>query len=325
MRQILRSNAAPAQTNEVLFRYTNKNTSYAADDLSACECSPTIQAQTLACPENKSGSITQRRNGACTTSACPTRQWTSWVTTSNTCSTNAKPIPPVSVIAPGTACIPETEQRVANCPSGQIGFVIESRTKTCPSQQWGSWITATQSCAAPAPASTPCTYDPRTDKEVRTTSCEAGQGGTITQERYRSCNAESWSDWKTLNNTCSASCVTTGTCCTPGRMQRATSVACPINTYGQRNGIEEQFSRCASATTTPVWSGIWTVKGSSVTGSCNACPANTVEVLNRSEPRSGSCATGTYGTQRWEALFTQNCADHIRLQCIRQSDIAGPQ
>lgn len=220
----MRSNAPPAQTNEVLFRYTNKNTSYAADDLSACECSPTIQAQTLACPENKSGSITQRRNGACTTSACPTRQWTSWVTTSNTCSTNAKPIPPVSVIAPGTACIPETEQRVANCPSGQIGFVIESRTKTCPSQQWGSWITATQSCAAPAPASTPCTYDPRTDKEVRTTSCEAGQGETITQERYRSCNAESWSDWKTLNNTCSASCVTTGTCCTPGRMQRATSV-----------------------------------------------------------------------------------------------------
>lgn len=159
--------------NEVLFRYTNKSASYAADDLSTCECSPTIQTQTLACPENKSGSI----NGSFPTSSCSTRQWTSWVTASNTCSTNAQPIPPVSMSAPGTACIPTTEQGVANCPSGQIGFVIETRTKKCLSEQWGSWITATQSSAAPAPASTPCAYDSRTDKETAQPPVKRAKGG----------------------------------------------------------------------------------------------------------------------------------------------------
>lgn len=300
---------ATRSNNEVLFRYTNKNTSYAADDLSACECSPTIQTQTQACPENKSGSITQRRNGTCTTSSCPIRQWTSWVTTSNTCSTNPQPIPPVSVIAPGTACIPATEQRVANCSSGQIGFVIEGRARACPSQQWGAWTPVTRSCIDPAPRQTTCEFDPVTDKDTETTACPAGQGGNIIRERYRNCKADGtkeWGEWQTMTNSCSASCTTNGTCCAPGRMQRATAVACPIHTYGERNGVEQQISRCTTATSAPVWSGVWELNTSTVVGQCNTCPTNSTTSLTRTEPRTGSCPTGTFGTQSWEAVFNQS-------------------
>ncbi|MBK0052933.1 type II secretion system protein [Stenotrophomonas sp. S39] len=321
----LATQCATRDRNEVLFRYTNKNVSTQATDMLACECSPTIETQTLACPANASGSITQRRNATCSASTCPTRQWTSWVTTSNTCGANGAPIPTVPVVALGRTCFPNVEQRVTNCPAGQIGFVIERRSMACPSEQWGNWTTATTTCAAPLPATPQCKYDPVTDKETRTTSCEPGQGGNITQERFRNCNSsgtKDWSEWKTLNTTCSASCVTTGTCCSPGRMQRAASVGCPINTYGQRDGIEEQFSRCASATTTPIWSGTWSLKGSSVVGSCNACPPNTSEVLSRTEPRSGSCPAGTYGNQSWEAVFNQTV--NISYACNASANQTSP-
>ncbi|MGR6629845.1 type 4 pilus major pilin [Stenotrophomonas maltophilia] len=119
---LLATQCATRNGNEVLFRHTNKSVSSQATDMLACECSPTIETQTLACPDNASGSITQRRNATCPATSCPSRQWTSWVTISNTCGANAAPIPMIDPHAPQAACVPITEQRVSNCPSNQIGF-----------------------------------------------------------------------------------------------------------------------------------------------------------------------------------------------------------
>lgn len=305
---LLATQCATRDRNEVLFRYTNKNVSTQATDMLASECSPTIETQTLACADNASGSITQRRNATCPATTCPSRQWTSWVTTSNTCAANAAPIPVIDPQVPQAICTPITEQRVSNCPSDQIGFVVEGRTRACPSQQWGAWTLVTRNCIDPAPPQTTCEFDPATDKGMETTACPAGQGGNIIRERYRNCKADGtkeWGEWQTMTNTCSASCTTTGTCCAPGRMQRATAVACPIRTYGERNGVEQQFSRCTNATSAPVWSGVWELNASTVVGQCNACPADTSTTLTRTEPRSGSCPAGTFGTRTWQAVFTQ--------------------
>ncbi|MFV7511460.1 type 4 pilus major pilin [Stenotrophomonas geniculata] len=322
---LLATQCATRNGNEVLFRYTNKSVSSQATDMLACECSPTIETQTLACPDNASGSITQRRNATCPATSCPSRQWTSWVTISNTCGANAAPVPMIDPHAPQAACVPNAEQRVSNCPSNQIGFVIEGRSRACPSEQWGAWAPVTRNCIDPGPPQTACEFDPATDKSTETTACPADQGGNIIRERYRNCKADGtkeWGEWQTMTNTCSASCTTTGTCCTPGRMQRATSVPCAIHTYGERNGVEQQYSRCANATTAPVWSGVWELKTSSVVGQCNACPADTSSTLSRTEPRSGSCPAGSYGNQTWEAVFNQSMT--VAYACNSKSGQTSP-
>lgn len=322
---LLATHCATRERNEVLFRYANKNVSTQATDMLACECSPTIETQTLACPDNAAGSITQRRNGTCPATSCPTRQWTSWVTTSNTCAANGAPIPVIDPQVPQSICTPITEQRVSNCPSDQIGFVVEGRTRACPTQQWGAWTPVTRNCIDPAPPQTACEFDPMTDKGTETTTCPALQGGNIIRERYRSCKADGtkeWGDWQTMTNTCSASCTTTGTCCAPGRMQRATAVPCPIHSYGERNGVEQQFSRCTNATSAPVWSGVWELNASTVVGQCNACPADTSATLTRTEPRSGACPAGTFGNQSWEAVFNQTMT--VAYACNATSGQTSP-
>ncbi len=322
---LLATHCATRERNEVLFRYANKNVSTQATDMLACECSPTIETQTLACPDNAAGSITQRRNGTCSATSCPTRQWTSWVTTSNTCAANGAPIPVIDPQVPQSICTPITEQRVSNCPSDQIGFVVEGRTRACPTQQWGAWTPVTRNCIDPAPPQTACEFDPVTDKGTETTTCPAGQGGNIIRERYRSCKADGtkeWGDWQTMTNTCSASCTTTGTCCAPGRMQRATAVPCPIHSYGERNGVDQQFSRCTNATSAPVWTGVWELNASTVVGQCNACPADTSATLTRTEPRSGACPAGTFGNQSWEAVFNQTMT--VAYACNATSGQTSP-
>lgn len=322
---LLATQCSTRNNNEILFRYTNKHTVTAAEDISACECSPTIETQTLACPGNTSGSITQRRNGTCPSSTCPKLQWSSWATMYNTCAANPTPIVPITPIPPSSQCIETTETQIGNCPATQIGYVVNTRTKECPSGQWGGWTTTLRACNNPLPISPSCAFDPITDKETSSIACPSGQGGSISRERYRNCNGsgiKEWGEWKTVNNSCAATCVTLGTCCTPGRLERPANAPCPINSYGTRTGVEQQYSRCASATETPVWSGIWDMKGSSIVGVCHTCPANSSSTLERTEPRTGACPAGTFGNQTWEAIFKQTV--NISYACNSSANQTDP-
>ncbi len=178
--------SASASTS-VTFRFRADKNTFASTSMDSCLCAPETETQTLACPANSAGSITQRRTGTCTggTPSCPSLQWSSWITSSNTCGVNANPVTPttpVTPVAPQT-CVPSVETQTVACPSGQVGGVLQQRTRTCPANTWGSWANVSSSCQ-PDPNRPACT--PRTQRQ--TAACAAGQGGQIVQERASTCD-----------------------------------------------------------------------------------------------------------------------------------------
>lgn len=95
-------------------------------------CTPETQSQTLSCPVNYSGTITQTR-----TKICPSGTWTNWVTTS-TCTPN----PP--------SCQTSTQTQTLSCQEGYTGAINQTRTSTCPNPYgqpvWGSWLNSSNTC-----------------------------------------------------------------------------------------------------------------------------------------------------------------------------------
>lgn len=95
-------------------------------------CTPETQTQTLSCPINYSGSITQTR-----TKVCPSGVWTDWVTTSS-----CTPNPP--------SCQTSTQTQTLSCQDGYTGAINQTRTSTCPNPYgqplWGSWLTSSNTC-----------------------------------------------------------------------------------------------------------------------------------------------------------------------------------
>ena len=287
-------NSAP--TTSVTFRFRGEKHTFSANQLESCMCAPQSENQTLTCPSGTTGSITQRRTGVCTggTPACPSLQWSSWTTTSNTCGANAQPVPPATPVAPGNLCVPLTEYRSASCASGEVGSILQQRSRSCATNTWSAWTEISRSCQA---VSTPSTCQPAT--EPRTSPCPAGQGGQILEERTGSCAANgnrTWSDWKTISNSCTATCATNGSCCQVSRRPPQVQVQqCAIGSWGSVSITLQQSSRCPSPTGPAVWDASgW--KELSRSGGCSACPANSVTQSTRWVERAGSCPAGQTGS-----------------------------
>ena len=97
-------------------------------------CNTEVQFQTLSCPTNYSGVITQSK-----TKTCPTGTWTDWQTTNNTCTPN----PPT--------CQTSTQTQTLSCQTGYVGSITQIQSSVCstPYSQptWsGTWVTTSNTC-----------------------------------------------------------------------------------------------------------------------------------------------------------------------------------
>lgn len=299
---IISTQCASANTVDVGFRFTSDKSNFAATSMNACLCAPETETQTLACPANSAGSITQRRTSMCTggTPSCPSPQWSSWVTASNTCGANAPPVTPTTPVAPVApqTCVPSVETQTVACPSGQVGGVLQQRSRTCPANTWGAWANVSSSCQ-PDPNRPACI--PGTRRE--TVPCPGGQGGQILQERASTCDAngnEVWSnDWKTINSTCTASCVATGNCCTVSRQTSTDLQYCGVGRYGSVQRDLYKTSTCATATSAPVWPSDWSIRNS--TGRCTDCPTPVQDQETQTVAASAACPAGQTGSHTWSS------------------------
>ena len=100
---------------------------------------------------------------------------------------------------PPPACTTITETRLVSCPVNYSGSITESRTKTCPDNQWQAWQTNQNSCVANPPT---C----KTTTEQQTLSCQTGFTGSITQTRSSMCpnpyGQPIMGAWTTTTDTC---------------------------------------------------------------------------------------------------------------------------
>jgi hypothetical protein len=96
-------------------------------------CQPETQVQSISCPANQSGSITQTN-----TKSCPSEVWSGWQTTSNTCVQN----PP--------SCQISSQQQTLACQTGFTGSITQTRSSTCPDPYgtpvYGPWVTTSDAC-----------------------------------------------------------------------------------------------------------------------------------------------------------------------------------
>lgn len=292
---------ASSSSNTVVFRYTANKNIFASTTMDSCLCAPESETQTIACPATSSGSITQRRTGTCTggTPACPSLQWSSWVTASNTCGANPNSVPttPVAPVAPQT-CVPRIETQNVPCGTNQIGNVLQQRSISCPTNTWSAWSNVSSSCQ-PDPNRAACT--PSTQRQ--TASCPAGQGGQIVQERASTCDVNGnqiWgNDWKNISSTCTASCAATGTCCSVSRQNTTEVRQCPAGTYGVQTAYMTRSSTCATANASPVWPNSWNTQ--SITGSCTSCPAPSQDQETQVVSASAPCPSGQTGSHTWNS------------------------
>ena len=301
----------------VAFRFYDKKLGTVDELDPACTCAPDTAEQYMSCPLGQIGSIQQRQTSACTggTPACPTAEWSPWVTIQSTCAI-APPnfVPPGYVSDPPTSCIPSTARRIYPCPTGEVGVIVEERTSTCPGPYTSPWGVVSNTCAPIVGPPTACVPDV---DAIRNDPCPMGQGGSITMQRSSSCpnpyGSPVWGSWVLVGSTCSATCVATDTCCQPQTEERNSVAPCSAGTYGSTAGDEIRTSSCASSTATPVWGG-WI--STSTSGSCNACPPNTTSVEVQWVPSSATCPTGQVGSHTWER-------EQSRTQSLTYSCPAG--
>lgn len=110
-------------------------------------------------------------------------------------------LPDIGVVEEGSVtpppnCVPATEERLINCPSGSTGIITEQRKLICPENKYTDWAVISNTCTTLPPP--PCV--PKT--ETRSIACPAGQTGTITQERKFDCDTNSWTAWANTGNNC---------------------------------------------------------------------------------------------------------------------------
>jgi len=255
-------------TNGILSATPNFGATCSAPAATCVVPSPSTQTQTLSCPSGQYGLITQTQTASCPTSTGPVA-WSSWTTTSNTC----------------TACpASTTETRWVSttrgtCPAGQSGVITreakQTRTKSyscpagttsLPAPSYTAWTntgetrevsnTCAATCAAPAPTS------------AATTRALANENGSIND-----CSAGAWGS-HTRTRTVSENGTLT------------TSWTCPGPTSSTSTAWLGTFSF-----------GSWVTTG----GSCTACPASTTSVAKQWVPwTDGTCPAGQTGTIKRE-------------------------
>lgn len=285
----------------VAFRFFHpRNTNPTPAAGMGCTCADQEEDQLIGCPLGQAGSIQQRRNGTCTggTPACPALEWGAWATTNDTCAPVVTPAAPPPVVTPPTqTCFPSSLTRLVPCTAPMTGQITEQMATTCATPTsvpvMGTWTVIASSCSVPATPSAACS--PSTDAP-RYLPCPAGQGGQIIEQRSSTCDAagnQVWGAWIETSRTCTASCVASGTCCTPDRQTR--TVACSSGSFGGPVD-QEQTSSCASATATPAWGGWF-----DVSGTCTLCPSASAETQTRLVGASGTCPSGQTGSITWDA------------------------
>jgi len=314
-------NSAP--TTSVTFRFRGEKHTFSANQLESCMCAPQTENQTLACPSGTTGSIIQRRTGTCTggTPSCPSLQWSSWTTTSNTCGANAQPVAPGVPVPPANVCIPQSRTQTAACPSGQVGQILQQQTFSCSTNTWSAWSNVSSSCQ---PNTTPKSCTPSTRRQ--TVSCPNNQWGGVNQEQSSTCDAngnELWNgDWKTISTTCTATCVGQGTCC---RIIRDTDQVrtefCPTGQYGRLTSTWGRTSTCRDSTsaTGAEW-GNW-IRKTATTGECAACTPKD-ELEERKVPVNVGCPAGQTGANTYVSV--QQRTRRGTFNCIQGSNGTQP-
>ncbi len=120
-------------------------------------------------------------------------------------------------------CQQETQSQVLNCPSGYNGTITQTKTKTCPANVWGDWITTSNTCVS--------TCQPVTQTQIL--SCPANHTGQITQTNTKTCPDNQWQGWVTSSNTCVANPPT----CT--YQAQTENRSCPVNFSGAQTWKKE--------------------------------------------------------------------------------------
>lgn len=97
------------------------------------------------------------------------------------------------------ACQVQTETQTLSCQANYSGSITQSRTKTCPDNQWQAWTTTQNSCVANPPT---C----QTSSQQQTLACPTGYTGSIIQTRLLTCpnpySPAVINSWMTTTNTC---------------------------------------------------------------------------------------------------------------------------
>ena len=283
-------------------------------------CSVVQHVRTVACPAGQVGSVVQRRDvDSCTGVGSP------WTQLTSSCQE-----PPVPV----ATCVPSTERRPFECPSGQGGQIIRERSSTCSSPTadptWPLWsdshIVSSNCRSSCAAAGTCCT--PQRQTETTTDPCPAGTYGSsgAERERFRGClNAETlgpWGPWQTLST--SGGC----TACPPTTTDTQTNWvnrerACPSGEAGNITYQAEQVRsqtvsyNCPAGTTSlpaPTygsWSG-WTDTGNTRNEVNNCVPQQECSWVNSTGNAGNALGGGnTPSTVGIGVIFSATLEDWI--------------
>ena len=102
--------------------------------------------------------------------------------------------------APEPTCQTEVQTQNLSCPVNQSGQITQTRTKTCPDNQWQTWVTTSNTCVA-NPVT--CTYQAQTEDR----SCPANYSGSQTWKKETNCPSGSYgqpvqTDWFKIQDTC---------------------------------------------------------------------------------------------------------------------------
>lgn len=165
-----------------------KNTGSNASCSAALACSPTSETDSASCPAGQTGSRAMRRDYE-----CPSRTWTGWYETANSCVVDPGPPPP--------GCTPASDTRAASCDWGYTGSRTEQRDYECPAATWTGWYEIANSCVVdptPPPPPPPCTPD----SETQGASCPGGYSGSRTEQRDYQCPGGTWTGWYEVANNC---------------------------------------------------------------------------------------------------------------------------
>lgn len=167
-------------------------------------------------------------------------------------------------------CQQETQTQVISCPSGYNGTITQTKTKTCPANVWGDWITSSNTCVS--------TCVPVT--QTQTLSCPANYTGQITQTNTKTCPDNQWQGWVTSSNTCVANPPT----CVPSTDTKTES--CGLNFSGQKNYTKQ--NTCPDPYGSPV-QGQWVLIS-------NTCTQNPPSCKTTTETQTLQCQTGYTGS-----------------------------
>jgi len=191
---------------------------------------PSPQVQTQSCPSGQTGSITTTRPYVCS--------GTAWVpgsaTTVNTCTSS-----PTTCTTPQ----PPADTQTLQCPAGQTGSIMQTRTYTCSGTTWvpGPFTTTSNTCTA---AATGCATAFSTGSYSCGGACGISSAGLNVTPGSSSMTANPFGSNSNVQFSCSGQSATSSssnltilgqpghTCTLTGQTQTAFAISCRNNSGG---------------------------------------------------------------------------------------------